>query len=61
MEIIIAGMIFLFILLGFYFVIKKAVEEGINSSREVRKLKSELRLLNKKLSEEGKNKINLKI
>ncbi|WP_044022978.1 hypothetical protein [Bacillus sp. SG-1] len=61
MEIIIVGISFLFILLGFYFVIKKAVEEGINSSREIRQLKRELRLLNKKLNKEGTNKINMKI
>jgi hypothetical protein len=60
-EAIIVGMIYLFLILGFYFVIKKAVAEGIDSSREIKKLRNELRLLNKELKKETGNKIDKKI
>ncbi|MGF2615234.1 hypothetical protein FZC84_09880 [Rossellomorea vietnamensis] len=60
MEAVAAGMSFLFIALGLYFVIKKAVSEGINSSQEIKKLRSELRMLHKELKKDG-NKIDKKI
>ncbi|MGD6965436.1 hypothetical protein ACQCVP_03260 [Rossellomorea vietnamensis] len=61
MEAIIVGMIYLFLILGFYFVIKKAVAEGIDSSREIKKLRSELKMLNKELKKEPGTKIDKKI
>ncbi|WP_456271925.1 hypothetical protein [Bacillus sp. AK031] len=61
MEFIIFLTMFLFILIGFYFVIKAAVTDAINSSSEMKKLKTELRELNNQIKKESSYRVNTKI